>query len=153
MENANIKAYWQTFLERSGEAASTTYRECFYFGYNEELATVLLALVLSGQKTATSSALPAYAHESAPLPKAGDYCLITDWQGTPRCVIQTTKVTVLPFREMTFNLCRLEGEDATLASWKANHETAFRACEAEDGYTFSADMEVVFEEFAVVYRE
>ncbi len=39
---------------------------------------------------------------------------------------------VLPFREVTFDLCRREGEDDTLASWQRGHVSFFTA-EGRDG--------------------
>ena len=76
--------------------------------------------------------------------------MITDWDGNPRCVIRTTKVRVIPYKDIPFRLARLEGEDDTLASWRKKHEAFFREEGNALGYSFSEDMEVVFEEFEVV---
>lgn len=152
MTNPNITTYWQSFLTATNRPATTPYKDCFAFGHTPALNDSLLALVLSGQKTATSSAHPAYLATNEPLPAPGDLSIVLDSNGTPRCVIETTQITILPFRDMTFDLCRLEGEDDNLASWQHNHEIAFRASEAEEGYTFTPDMKVVFEQFVLVYQ-
>jgi uncharacterized protein YhfF len=34
----------------------------------------------------------------------GGYSVVTDFDGNPQCVIQTTEVRVLPFRKLTRNL-------------------------------------------------
>lgn len=146
-----IEAFWNGYLAHAGKPMDTKYTDCFRFGYNEELAESLLALVLSGKKMATSSSYLAYQQDDDPLPETGDLSIVTDWQGNPRCVIENTSVQVIPFNEMTYEVCRLEGEDETLESWRDNHRTAFTLGSKEEGYTFTEDMPVVFEVFRVVY--
>ena len=124
--------------------------EHWNFGLTEESANSLLDLVLKGKKRATSISCPGYEMEGEQLPEAGDMSVITDWDGNPRCVIKTTKVQIIPFNEMTFDLAVLEGEDTDLESWKTKHEAFFREEGLEVGYTFTPDMKVVFEEFEVV---
>lgn len=124
--------------------------EQWSFGMTEEMANGLLALVLAGKKRATASSFRGYEIEGEPIPCAGERSVITDWEGTPRCVIETVKVSVIPYCDMTWELAKLEGEDETLESWKANHERFFKEEGAEVGYTFTEDMPVVFEEFAVI---
>jgi len=124
--------------------------EHWSFGLTEEMANSLLNLVLEGKKRATSSSYPGYLAEGEEIPKAGDMSVITDWDGNPRCVIRDTNVCIIPFKEITFDLAGLEGEDENLESWRTKHEAFFREEGAQCGYTFSPDMKVVFEEFEVV---
>lgn len=145
-----IEAFWSEYLAAAQKPMDTKYIDCYHFGYNEELAESLLVLVLSGKKTATSSSFLAYKPGEA-LPGTGDLSIVTDWQGNPRCVIENTAVTIIPFNEMTYEICSREGEDETLASWQENHRIAFTLGSEEEGYTFTEDMPVVFEEFHVVY--
>jgi uncharacterized protein YhfF len=51
---------------------------------------------------------------------------------------------------ITFAIAKLEGEDDSLESRRGSHERFFREEGAELGYTFSEDLDVVFEEFEVV---
>lgn len=148
-----IADFWGRYLKSAKKPAETTYKESFCFGYYEELADELLQLVLAGQKTATTSSYLAYANAGEALPKVGDLSIVTDWSGRPACVIETTRVLTLPFNQMTFDLCRLEGEDENLASWQENHRQAFTHSGPEEGYVFSEEMSVVFEVFRVVYQE
>ena len=53
---------------------------------------------------------------------------------------------------MTFDLCRLEGEDDSLDSWRRSHIAFFTAEGEQAGYSFTEDMPVIFEQFRVVYR-
>ena len=146
----DIAQFWQAFLEQTGRSADTAYLECFHFDLNERSANELLALVLSGQKRATASSL--YAFLPGEAPKPGNLSIVTDWDGNPRCVIETRSVQILPFREMTFEICSREGEDECLETWQAGHRRFFTQDGEEMGYIFSEDMPVVFEDFEVVYQ-
>lgn len=124
--------------------------EKWHFELTEGAANYLLGLVLEGKKRATASSLWEYELEGEPLPKVGEMSIITYWDGTPGCVIRTTNVRIIPYRDMTFDIAKLEGEDDTLESWQKNHEAFFTEEGKELGYTFSEDMPVIFEEFEVV---
>ena len=147
-----IESFWSEFLEKKNLDKHTKYVEAFHFELNEKLANELLQLVLNGQKKATASSLLGYEIEQTILPKIGDYSMITDWEGNPKCVIETINVVVIPYKDITFDICKREGEDDTLESWRQGHERFFREEGKELGYEFSEDMPVVFEDFKVVYQ-
>lgn len=147
-----LALFWQEFLEETGRSERKGYLEAFYFGATEKLANELLRLVLIGQKKTTTSSLWAYEIEGKAVPKAGDLSIVTDWEGVPHCVIETVAVMVLRFSDMTYDLCRREGEDDTLESWRAGHMRYFEEEGKRSGYKFSEDMTVVFEDFVVVYQ-
>lgn len=143
--------YWLNFLASGRAKASAKFIEAFHFELTETTSNELLALVLSGKKRATSSSLYYYELSGLRIPQRGDCNLVTDFAGEPKCVIETTRVTVLPFKDITFEICRREGEDDTLASWQIGHRRFFTAEGCELGYKFSDDMPVVFEDFKIVY--
>lgn len=124
----------------------------WHFELTEGAANYLLGLVLDGKKRATASSLWGYEIEGEPVPKVGDMSVITYWDGTPGCVIKTTNVRIIPYREVTYDIARLEGEDDTLESWQKNHACFFTEEGKALGYTFSEDMPVIFEEFEVIER-
>ena len=148
-----IQDFWHRFLVEKRLPQDSTYFDCFHFELTEKWAEELLRLVLLGQKKATASSLYAFEKENLRLPEVGDFSIVTNWAGEPKCVIQTSKVRILPFREMTYDICKLEGEDDTLASWQRGHQRFFTEEGKELGYEFTEDMPVVFEEFEVVYQE
>ena len=123
--------------------------EKWHFELTEIACNYLLDLVLKGKKLATSSSYDGY-EEDEEMPKVGDLSVITDWDGNPRCVIRTTNVRIIPFKDITYDIAKLEGEDENLESWRKTHEKFFKAEGEELGYTFSDDMKVLFEEFEVV---
>lgn len=124
--------------------------EKWHFELTEQACNALLELVLEGKKKATSGSVAGFHHSGETIPKEGMLSVITDWAGTPRCVVRTTRVQILPYKDIDFELARREGEDDSLESWRKNHEAYFRAEGKELGYTFSEELEVVFEEFEVV---
>jgi len=146
-----LDEFWQEFLVFSGKDRATKYIEAFHFNASEEYANNLINLVLMGKKRATASTLTAYEYSGNKIPQIGDYSIVTDCSGNPRCVIRTTAITILPFNEITFDICKREGEDECLETWQDGH----RRCFAEEGralgYEFSEDMQVVFEDFELIF--
>ena len=123
--------------------------EKWHFEITESACNYLLDLVLKGKKRATSSAYDGYEDDEE-MPKVGELSVITDWDGNPRCVIKTTNIIILPYKDITFDLAKLEGEDDSLDSWRKNHEHFFKEEGLELGYEFNENMKVIFEEFEVV---
>lgn len=152
-EDREIRLFWQRFLRAAGLSPDTKLYEDFYFDVTEKSANHLLQLVLEGKKRATSSAYPCYEIEREPLPKAGDYSVVTDFHRKPYCVIETVAVSIIPFDKMTFDICSREGEDECLETWQEKHRRFFTADAKEVGYTFTESMPVVFEDFRVIYKE
>lgn len=126
--------------------------EKWHFELTEGACNYLLDLVLKGQKKATASSVLGYQIEGEEIPKEGNLSVITDWDGNPRCVIKTTRVRIIPYKDITFDIAKLEGEDDILESWRKNHEKFFTEEGKDLGYKFSEEMEVIFEEFEVIER-
>ncbi|ATZ18380.1 ASCH domain-containing protein [Mesoplasma melaleucae] len=53
---------------------------------------------------------------------------------------------------MTYDICKLKGEDENLESWKDEHRSFFTIVFKRYNLNFTEDMYVLFEEFEVVYR-
>jgi len=116
-------------------------------------ADKLADLVRCGIKTGTSSAYPLYEVENEPLPEASGYSVILDSKDEAVCIIENTKVYVVPFGEVSSDHAFKEGEgDRSLTYWRKVHEAFFTACMEEAGLTFDESMKVVCEEFWVVYK-
>ena len=142
----NAAEMWERFCEKSGIKAD--YDDWAFGGAPDALAE----LVLNGIKTATASAYPLYEQEQEPLPKAGDYSVILNTKGEAVCIIRTTKVYVVPFREVSADHAFREGEDdRSLESWRELHRDFFTREMNDEGLSFDEDMPVVCEEFMRVY--
>jgi len=148
-----VKEFWQEFLCETGRNPNLSYLESFHFCLDEKSANELLELVLSGKKRATASSLLSYEKEGSRPPQPGDLSIVTDWDGVPRCVIETTAVSVYKFRDITFDICKREGEDECLETWREGHHRYFNEDGENLGYEFSEDMPVVFEDFEVVFSK
>lgn len=148
-----VKEFWKEFLLETGRDPKTSYLESFRFCLDEKSANELLELVLSGKKRSTASSLLSYEKEGSRPPKVGDFSIVTDWDGVPRCVIETTAVNVYKFRDITFEICKREGEDECLETWREGHRRYFLEDGNDLGYEFSEDMQVVFEDFEVVFSK
>lgn len=142
------KELWEAFV------ANNDIEDCGYEAWSFGVEADLLAhLVATGVKTATASAYPLYALENEPLPTEGAYSVVLDSADNAVCIIQTQKVTVVPFNEVTAEHAYKEGEgDKSLDFWREVHEKFFTECLNEVGQEFTPDMKVVCEEFIVVYK-
>jgi uncharacterized protein YhfF len=127
--------------------------DAWYFCDNEIDANELGSLALQGIKTATASLGWSYTAGADPLPVVGGLSIITAWDGSPLCIIETTRVYILPFNEVDAEQAYQEGEGArTLEYWREAHWRFFsRECE-NLGLAPTPEMPVVCERFRVVYR-
>jgi len=148
----HIRPYWAEYQAASGGEQSGRFYEVFHFDDNEHDANALAELVLRGTKRATASLLWSYEASQKPLPVSGSVSVVTNWQRLPLCVIETEKVSVVAYDEVTEEFAAAEGEgDGTLSYWRRVHWAYFgREC-ARLEKTPSLKMPVVCEEFSVVY--
>lgn len=145
-----IESYWAKFLEETNTPDQNyTY---WHFELTEKLANELADLVLQGKKQATASSMYSYESGEEPMPKVGDLSIITNWDGEPLCVIETTSVQIIPFQDVTFEIARLEGEDENLESWREGHIRYYQQICNQLNKEFTWDMPVVFEQFKLIYR-
>ncbi len=125
-----------------------TYEAWAFGGAPDKLAD----LVLRGIKTATCSAAALYEYEQEPMPGVGDYSVILDSADRAICIIQTIKVYIATYDEVTPRHVWLEGEgDRSLAYWRQVHEEFFTEELQTIGQNFHEKIELVCEEFEVVY--
>lgn len=58
-----------------------------------------------------------------------------------------------PFKDITYDICKREGEDDDLESWRNGHISFFSNEGRKLGYTFTEDMPVIFEDFKMVFSK
>lgn len=144
------KEMWDAYIKLHPEAE---HKNCEIWCYGSDEADELAWLTMKGIKTATASAYPLYELEQEPLPEAGEYSVITFTDDTAACVIKTTGVYVVPFKDVSAEQAWREGEgDRTLAYWRMVHEAFFSQELKSLGLEFTEDMPVVCEEFQVVFK-
>jgi uncharacterized protein YhfF/8-oxo-dGTP pyrophosphatase MutT (NUDIX family) len=130
----------------------------FELGFPGPLRDRLVAAVLSGAKTATTSLLEGYSRFNEPLPVAGERAVVIDSGGRAVAVVETTGVRVLPLGEVGLAYAREEGEGhESVASWRAAHERFWqgeemRAALGDPSFTVDDRTSVVLQRFRVVER-
>jgi len=144
------EALWRDFLAASGIEASGY--EVAAFGDSPQMATELAELVVAGTKRATASLARDYGEGRAPLPKAGDFVVVVDGRGAPRCIWRTTEAKVQPLDAADQRFAWDEGEGKrTLAGWLAAHRRYFARQAAREGFAMNDAIATVFERFEVVW--
>ena len=94
----------------------------FGFDGDDGLGDRLLAAVLRGEKTATSSLAVEYL-SGEPLPRVGQRSELVDHEGRSHGMIETTRVRIIPLDEVTDDVARDEGEGfVDAAEWRRAHE-------------------------------
>jgi uncharacterized protein YhfF len=152
MNDDSARTMWTEFTRDAGMMDSA-WRE-IRFGDREAMQTELADLVVTGPKRATTSLLRWYESGEEPMPVAGGYGVVVDGTGSARCVVQTTRVDVMPFGEVDERFAYDEGEgDRTLAWWSAAHRAFFEREGKQAGFDFDDEMDVVCERFEVVWPE
>ena len=145
----NAVEMWKAFCDSENIDVTVAY-DAWPFGDSPD---ILAQLVVHGEKTATASAYPLYEADKEPLPEVGSYSVVLDSKEEAVCVIQCTKVYVVPFNEVSENQAYKEGEeDKSLQYWRKVHSDLFKVWMDEAGLKFDDTMPVVCEEFKGVYK-
>lgn len=146
----NAGQLWEEYRKENPQADRY---EAWAFCGGGAVGDQLAALVLEGTKTATASALIAYQLEKEPLPEVGCYSVILLDNKEAVCIIRDTKVSQVPFDEVSERHAYLEGEgDRSLAYWRSVHEEFFSPDYEAAGLPFDRKGICVLEEFEVVFR-
>jgi uncharacterized protein YhfF len=112
-------------------------------------ADELLARLLDGRKTANALAVAELEQVGLDLPRVGDLSIVVDGEGTPRALLRTTEVDVVPFAQVGAEHAAAEAEDdGSLESWRTHHEASWRRVLGE---AFSPSLDVLLERFELIY--
>lgn len=108
------------------------------FGTNNDY---LVDLVLSGKKTATTS-----LYNENDISVLNEESALTFSDGSIACITKTSRVVVTEFKNITWDLAKLEGENNSIDEWKEEHIEFFKSIDNN----FNENTKVVFEVFEVV---
>jgi uncharacterized protein YhfF/GNAT superfamily N-acetyltransferase len=151
-DRAALAVFVQDFTDATGLGVTS---EPFCFGDSPQLADELAALVCSGRKRATATAVVEFEHEGEPLPTLGQLSVVYDGAGQPVCVIRTDHLSVGPLDEVldpAFAWDEGEG-DRTYEDWLVQHSAYWRRVLPRVGAEFTLDLGVVLERFSVVWPQ
>ncbi len=119
----------------------------FTFGDSEEMCSVLLRLVRSGQKTATCEDLREFGPGGGEaMPVVGRRDTALNWDGTPALIIETLEVIQMRFCDVDVCFALAEGENDDLEGWQRDHRQYF---ERHGG--FDSEMMLMCERFKLVH--
>ena len=86
-------------------------------------------------------------YDYSTVPVAGEESILTYSNGKKACTIKTTMVMVTEFKNITWDLAKLEGENNSLEEWRSEHIKFFKSIDSD----FNENTKVVFEIFDVLY--
>jgi uncharacterized protein YhfF len=138
-------------LEEAFPGEAARYFEPFSIGSTPEGADAGAAAILSGEKTATSSAL--WEWPDGRIPFAGALSVLLDGQGRVRAIVETTRVEIIRFGSVDADFAWSYGEGArTLAWWRSEIGDWYRASAVQHGQAFSDETPIICEWIRVAKR-
>ena len=73
---------------------------------------------------------------------------MTDSKDNDVCFIKTNDVIITEFKNITWDLAKLEGEDKLLDEWRVNHQNYFNKIDSNS----NENTKVIFEIFEVIKK-
>ena len=111
----------------------------------------LVAAVLTGAKTSTSSLLVEYDPADDPVPWVGQRAVLVDSELRSVGIVEVTEVRQLPLGEVDLDFAREEGEGyESVAAWRDAHERYWHA--NVPGIDLDDSTVVIAERFRLVER-
>lgn len=126
------------------------------FGFPGPLRDSLVASILSGTKTTTTSLLVEYAVEGDPLPAVGRRQAVIDSAGQPVAIIETVQVDQARLDQVPLSHVIDEGEGhVTVTQWRADHERYWQGEEmrsylTDPSFTVRDETAVILERFQLI---
>ncbi len=146
------QGFWNEYLLALPESQrpENPFVEASYAG-NQNITDKLILLYLAGKKTAGSSLVEDLQHAGNPLPKTGNYWIILDSSGEPKCLAKTLKTAVYKFKDVPEEIAIAEGEgDLSLAYWRNVHSQLYAPHLQEWGIKSIENATVITEFFEVL---
>jgi uncharacterized protein YhfF len=148
----SVAEFWGMFLTANPAVATDTPYQVWYFGNSPQMAEELTLLVIAGTKTATGSLAAVNEVKPDEAPILGGYSVVTDFHGSPMCVVRTVEIRHVPFDEVDAAFAFDEGEgDRRLEYWRDVHEQYFTREASELMVEFNNRSLVCCERFELLY--
>lgn len=151
MKNASARNMWGDYLDAHLQYAFVHEPGVTRLCDNQEASNIQLKQVLAGDKRAITHSLLGLQLRKEPLPKLGDFTVLTDWDGKAKCVIRTVAVRLKPYFSIRSSYCKLDGI-ASLEEWKEHNWDYFSKELAPHGRVPRDSMIVVCEVFEKVFE-
>lgn len=154
--NESAEHLWQEYLSSldDPDAAERWFYEVFRIGSTPEGADHGADLILRGVKTATSELLWVYQADAIPQPTKGSLSIVEKGDGEAVCVVRTTEVRAVAFRDVDAKFAYDYGEwNRSLKTWRLECWQHFVAACERMGREPTHDMPLVCERFRVVWPD
>ena len=147
-----VETYWRQCIAEVEELDSGRGYRIKCFGRSADLASLLLSLVASGQKTGTFSLLEEFSDEN-PLPEVGEQVIVTDFEGRPGCLYRIEEVETVPYREIGDRHVACEGPQLRdVGLWRDVHWPYWTEYLSDRGKEMSMEVPVVFQRFTTLHQ-
>jgi len=154
VKSESVEKFWKEFCQTNSEISSDESYQAWFFGNSSEMARELAELVISGKKTATASLFEFNKLHPELAPVDDGYSVVTDFEGNPLCIIQTTEIRRLPFDEVDAQFAFDEGEgDQSYEYWRDVHWRYFTKEAAENDLEFNEKSLVCCERFKLLFAK
>ncbi len=147
-------AFWQRYVDSAGgkEEFEDAFVSSGYAG-NPQITDELLALYLSGKKTAGSSLVEDFLSAGDPLPQVGSFWIYLNGKGEPSCILKTEKIVIHKFKDVPASIAAAEGEgDLSIGYWRKVHTELYTPFLKAWGISDLNDATVITEFFKIVFH-
>ena len=149
-----VKDFWQKFCQQNTDVSIDEPYQVWFFHNNQADSVELANLVLQGKKTATASLVTINEIMPEIAPIANGFSVVTDFNGNPLGVTQTTEIRHLPFDEVDEQFAFDEGEgNQTLKDWRTRHWEYFTKESKELGIEFNEKSLICCERFRLLFTK
>lgn len=150
--SAAARAAWERCADQIGAGAGVAVRER-RIGVTPESTNTMYALILSGEKSITTTSPWLYEANLAQRPVVGGYSVLLDAEGRASAVLRTIEVKELPFDRVTASDSLYEGKPVRpLNAWRELHVRFFNRELKPLTREWTPTMPVTLERFEVACR-
>lgn len=142
--------FWTAFLEQTDTPEHSYCSRYTYFGTSEEESVEIMEQLLRGEKTAISHCVSYYITTRSPLPRIGDYTMVTDFYGNPGCIVKAVDVVIDPISAIPPEVSALECQ-GDHAAWTARKHEEFAALAQRSHFHYHDELPVLMELVELVY--
>ena len=149
---SELDEYWSKFLKDTNRDEEERCSGDLCFDSKGFINDELLTLVLCRKKTAFFTPFAYFSINQEPLPVDGELYIVVDKNNHPKCIIEFANVQIVPYNEVTWEMASKEGEDQNLEEWKNKQREYIEEEGHISGFNFEPDMNLVFQQFNVIYQ-
>jgi uncharacterized protein YhfF len=140
---------WRDLLKAAFPDDEHRYFLPMKIGNTPSVADEGASAILRGKKTATSSGL--WEFPDGHVPFIGVLSVVLDGKDRARAVVETHRITLLPFAAVDADFARAYGEgDLTLQWWRSEMGAWYRMAAKRHGQVFDNQTPIICEWFSVI---